>query len=517
MKRSLTTLIGAVSLSALLLAACETQQTRDQRLDADGSPMRFNSPSDQTRTRAPEPAGLDVAVHEGDFATIQQFTTPGGISVWLVEEPSIPIMSVRMAWQTGAATDPDGLEGLTTAMSYMMNEGAGDLDSLAYATRMEELNMSFSCGSDDETTYCSTSLLTDNASEALDLVALALNEPGFDEDPIARFKREQLIGIRTRETNAGYLAGRARNQVLMPDHPFSRETSEESISAITADLINARKDEIMVRDGLLVTAVGAMSPEELAPLLDAALAGLPETSDVAEIEDVALKAPLSAPLVVDLPQPQSLVSFTASGIARDDDDFFPAYVLNYTFGGGGFESRLMKDLRVDKGLTYGIYTGLSTGDHLNTWSGSGQTKNESAGDFIEGIHSQMNDIVANGITELELSDAKAYLTGSYPLSFDSNSKIASNLMSVRIEDLGVDYFDRRNALVDAVTLADVNRVAADYLKPEKFTFIVVGQPEGLTETATMPSSYDDVSLDDAGDMEEHDEEETDAMPDPDHD
>ncbi len=505
MKRSINFAFGAVALTGLALTACEAVPAETSLTDA-------------VDTAEPvEPAGLDITVHEGDFATIQQFTTPGGVSVWLVEEPSIPIMAVRMAWETGAATDPDGLEGLTGAVAYMMNEGAGELDSLAVATRMEELNMSFSCGSDDETTYCSTSLLTDNADEAMDLVAMSLNQPRFDEAPIARFKREQLIGLKTRETNAGFLAGRARNAALMPDHPFSRETSEASIEAITADLINARKDEIMVRDGLFVTAVGAMSPEELAPLLDAAVSGLPQASDVAQIEDVALNAPLTAPLVVDLPQPQSLVSFTAPGIARDDADFFPAYVLNYTFGGGGFESRLMKELRVAKGLTYGVYTGLSTGDHLNTWSGSGQTKNESAGEFIEGLKTEMMDIVSNGVTEQELSDAKAYLTGSYPLSFDSNSKIASNLMSVRLEGLGVDYFDRRNALVDAVTMEDVNRVAAEYLEPENFTFVIVGEPQGLTDTATLPASYDDVSLDDAGDMEEHDEEETDAMPDPDHD
>ena len=495
---------GAAIGAALLLAACQV-------------PAETAAPSTSIEAATTPSDELTVMVHEGDFARIQQFETPGGISVWLVEEPSIPILALRMAWETGAATDPEGLEGLTDAMTYMMNEGAGELDSLAFATRMEELNMSFGCGSGDEAPFCSASMLTDNVADAMGLVALAMTEPRFDADPIERFKREQLIGIRTRETNAGYLAGRARNQVLMPDHPFSRETSEESITAISQEQIAARKDEVMVRDGLLVTAVGAMSPEELAPLLDAALAGLPDSSDVAEIEDVVLNEPVSAPIVVDLPQPQSLVSFTAPGPARDNPDFFPAYVLNYTFGGGGFESRLMKDLRVAKGLTYGIYTGVSTGDHLNTWGGGGQTKNESVGEFISGIKTQMTDIVENGITEPELADAKAYLTGSYPLSFDSNSKIASNLMSVRLEELGVDYFDRRNALVEAVTLDDVNAIAAKYLKPENFTFIVVGEPQGLTETATLAQDGDiSVSLDDAGDMEEHDSEETDAMPDPDH-
>ena len=478
----LTFRLGAAAASAALLAA----------------PLALALPQD-SETASPEASeaeGLDVTVHEGDFATIQQFTTPGGISVWLVEEPSIPIMSLRLAWEQGQATDPEGMEGLTSALTYMMNEGAGDLDSLAYATRMEELNMTFGCGAGNENTYCSAQMLTDNAGEAMDLVALALNEPRFDTDPVERFKREQLISIKKRETNASYLAGRARNEALMPDHPFSRETSEESIGAITPELIAERKDAVMTREGLYVTAVGAMSPEELAPLLDDALAGLPEETALEPVGDVDLKAPLEAPVVVDLPQPQSLVTFMAPAMARDDADYFPAYVLNYTFGGGGFESRLMKDLRVEKGLTYGIYTGLSTGDHLNTWQGGGQTKNESAGAFIEGIKRNMITIVDEGVTEDELSDAKAYLTGSYPLSFDSNSKIASNLMSVRLEDLGVDYFDRRNALVKAVTLEDANRVAADYLKPENFSFFVVGEPQGMDEGAE--ASTDAESMEEAG-------------------
>ena len=509
MRLTLKPLFGAAAASALLIAACETAPAGQAALDT--------SPEAGTTEPADEPQGLDVDVHEGDFATIQQFTTPGGISVWLVEEPSIPILSVRVAWEQGEATDPEALEGLTSATTYLMNEGAGDLDSLAFATRMEELNMSFGCGSGNENTYCSTSMLTDNASEAMELVALAMNEPRFDADPLERFKREQLISIKTRETNPSWLANQARNAALMPNHPFSRITSEDSINAITPELVRERKNALMVKDGLLVTAVGAMSPEELAPLLDEAFSGLPDSADLAPIEDVDLNAPLANPLVVDLPQPQSLVAFTAPAMSRDDDDFFPAYVLNYTFGGGGFESRLMEDLRVDKGLTYGIYTGLSTGDHLNTWGGGGQTKNESVGEFIDGIKTNMTMLVEDGVTEEELSDAKSYLTGSYPLSFDSNSKIAGNLMSVRLEELGVDYFDRRNAMVEAVTLEDVNRIAAQYLKPENFTFIVVGQPQGIEETATLPdNTAGSISLDEAGDMEERDSEETEAMPDPDH-
>lgn len=424
---------------------------------------------------------MAVSVHDGEFATIQQFVTPKGISVWLVEEPSIPILSLRMAWEQGSATDPDGLEGLTNAMTYHMNEGAGDLDAQAFFKRMEELNMSFSCSAGSDNTYCNASMLTDNADASFEMIALAYGAPRFDEGPFERFLREQAVSLETRETNAGYLAGRATDNALYPDHPYAREVSAESLAALSPDGMRARKDAIMVREGMLVTAVGAVSPSELARLVDMAVEGLPEAGASQSIDDVSLAAPAADPIQVDLPQPQSLVRFTGPAMTREDPDFYTAVVVNYTFGGGGFESRLMKDLRVAKGLTYGIYTGVNAHKHIQTWSGSGQTKNESAGEFIDSIRQQMSLMAREGMSAQELEDAKAYLTGSYPLGFDSNSKIAANMMGVRLDGLPVDFFDKRNAMVAAVTLEDVNRVAGEYLDPDNFTFVVVGQPEGIED------------------------------------
>jgi zinc protease len=437
------------------------------------------APTNPTETADEASSGLDVTVHDGEFATIQQFTTPGGVSVWLVEEPSIPILSLRMAWQAGSTNDPDGLEGLTNAMVYHMNEGAGELDAQAFFKCMEELNMSFSCGSSSESTYCNASMLTDNVSPSFEMISMALSEPRFDDGPFERFKREQTVSLQTRETNARFLARRALSNALYPDHSYAKETTAESIAAITQDDMRTQKDLLMVRDRMLVTAVGAISPEALAPLIDQAVAGLPQSSEATEADDVVLADAAAAPIVVDLPQPQSLVSFTAPAMTRDDPDFYTAVVLNYTFGGGGFESRLMKDLRVERGLTYGVYTGVSAGDKLQTWAGSGQTKNESAAEFIDGVKENMVAMVEEGMSEDELAAAKANLTGSYPLGFDSNAKIAANMMGVRLEGLPVDFFDKRNAMVEAVTLEDVNRVASEYLDPDNFTFIVVGQPVGL--------------------------------------
>lgn len=466
-----TTMLLGAAASAFLVAGCTTI--------VEDTPAETETVAEAVEVVVDETPSLDVSVHDGEFATIQQFVTPGGVSVWLVEEPSIPILSLRMAWQAGEANDPEGMEGLTNAMVYHMNEGAGDLDAQAFFKGMEELNMSFSCGAGNESTYCNASMLTDNAADSFDMIALAFAEPRFDDGPFERYQREQEVSLQTRETNAQYLAGQARIAALYPDHPYARNTSAESLAAITQDAMRAQKDLLMVQEGMLVTAVGAMSPDELAPLIDKAVAGLPERSETTETENVTLAAAAEAPITVDLPQPQSLVTFAAPAMDRDHPDFFTAVVLNYTFGGGGFESRLMKDLRVEKGLTYGVYTSVNAGEKLQIWSGGGQTKNESAGEFIAAVKANMTKMIEDGMTEEELADAKAYLIGSYPLSFDSNAKIAGNMMGVRLEDRPVDSFDQRNAKIEAVTLEDVNRVAREYLIPENFTFVVVGEPEGL--------------------------------------
>ena len=452
------------------LAACASVETQDDLANvADTAPAKLV-----------EDSGLDIVVHEGDFAEIQQFTTPGGVSVWLVSEPSIPILSVVMAWEGGEAADPEGLEGLADAVVYHMNEGAGDLDSLAFQTRMEELNMSFGCSASSDWTSCSASMLTDNADEAMSLVAQAFEAPRFDAGPFARFQREREVSLNTRETNARYLAGRAEAQAIYPDHPYARETSAESIAALTPELAKAHMRKLMVKDSLIVTAVGAITPEELAPMLDAIAESLPESNDLPETPEITFTVDGAfEPVLIDLPQPQSLVRFLAPGLKREDPDFFTAYVVNYTYGGGGFGSRLMESLRVQKGLTYGVYTWLSFDDTYQNWGGSGQTKNESVGEFVEALLAETALIAEEGITAEELADAKAYLTGSYPLAFDSNAKIAGQMMSVRQDELGVDYFDRRNALIEAVTLEDANRVAAEFLQPDRFSFIMVGQPEGL--------------------------------------
>ena len=415
------------------------------------------------------------------LSNIQVVETDDGYSAWLVTEPSIPIIAVNMSWEGGETSDPAGLKGATGLMTYMMNEGAGDLDSNAFATRMEELNMSFGCSSEQDYTGCSMSTLSENFEEAMELVRMGLTETRFDQAPFERSVEETMISLKQAETNPGIIASRALHEAVYPDHPYADYATEETVSAITTDALKVQRDAILTKDTLLVTAVGDITPERLKTVMEKTFAALPETGNVSVVDEVVLKSAPAAPVVKELPQPQSRVVFMAPGLKRNDPDFFATYVTNYILGGGGFSARLMDEIREKRGLTYGIYTSLSTQEHLGSWSGSAQTANENAGELIGRTKAELYKMATEGPTEKELADAKSYLTGAYPLSFDSNSKISSAMLSIRRDKLGMDYISDRNDMVEAVTLDDVKRVAAKYLQPENFTFVVVGQPEGMDE------------------------------------
>ena len=437
-----------------------------------------------TLAAAPE----EVEAPKTGLSNIQIVEADDGYSAWLVTEPAIPIVSVNMAWRGGETSDPDGKEGASSLMVYMMNEGAGDMDSNTYATRMEELNMSFGCSTGNDWTSCSMSTLSENFEEAMEMVRLGLTETRFDENPYMRAMEETLIGIQQSETSAGTIATRAMYEAIYPDHPYAEYATYDSVMAVAVEDAIAQRDAIMTKDTLLVTVVGDIAPDRLKAAMETTFAGLPETSSVESLDEVVLKDPPAEPIVKELVQPQSLVLWVGPGLKRDDEDFFSAYVTNYILGGGGFSARLMDEIREKRGLTYGIYTQLSTSDHLGRWVGSAQTANENVGELIGRTQAELYRLATEGPTEAEMSDAKSYLTGAYPLGFDSNSKIAGQMMGVRQEELGLDYFATRNDMVNAVTIDDVRRVAAEFLMPEKFTFIVVGQPEGMDE---IESFYED--------------------------
>jgi zinc protease len=435
--------------------------------------MRFILPLLLTLAALPVRAAIEI----------QEVTSPGGITAWLVEDHTIPFTALEIRFRGGASVEPADKRGATNLMTALLEEGAGDMDARAFARARDGLAASFRYGVSDDALSVSAQFLTENRDAAVDLLRQSLIQPRFDAEAIERVRAQVLSGLRSDEKDPQSIATRRFDALVFGDHPYatSLDGTVETVTALTRDDLLAAHAATMARDRIHVSAVGDITAAELGALLDSLLGELPATG--ASMPGPADPAFPGGVTVVDFPTPQSVVLFGQSGVAQEDPDFFAAFILDHILGGGGFESRLMTEVREKRGLTYGIYTYLADRDHAQTWGGSVASANDRVAEAVEVIRAEWARLQAEGVTAAELENAKTYLTGAYPLRFDGNGTIANIIVGMQMRGFPIDYAATRNDKVNAVTLADVNRVAREVLDPAALSFVVVGQPEGLGETS----------------------------------
>ena len=409
-----------------------------------------------------------------------QRVVAGDLDAWLVEDHLNPMIAVSIAFLGGAALDPSGKEGLARMTASVLDEGSGDMDSQAFQLRLEELSITLQFDADRDTFGGTLRTLTANRDEAFALLKQALTAPRFDPEPVARMRSQLQAMLRRQAENPGSIANKRFFSTIFPDHPYGRPVggTEQSIAAITVDDMRSFVAERLTRDNLVIGVAGDITPEELARLLTSTFAELPEKAAPNGVQNTEAEAE-AAIVVVEQPARQSAIIFGQRGLKRDNPDYYAATVMNRILGGGGFTSRLYQEVRDKRGLAYSVGTSLVPLAHAGLIVGSAGTANERAGETIDVVRDQWRRMAEKGATAEELADAKTYLIGSFPLRFTSNGSIAGILAAMQIYDLGIDYLDRRNALMDGVTLDDVNRVAEDLLDPSALTMIVVGEPEGL--------------------------------------
>lgn len=425
-------------------------------------------------------AALAFALPAHANIEIEELTSPGGIQAWLVEDHSIPFVAIDIWFRGGSVLEAPEQRGATYMMMGLLEEGAGDMDASAFAEAVEGLATNFGFDSYRDAVTVSARMLTQNRDEAADLLRLALTEPAFDPVAIERVRGQVISIIEGDAQDPNEIASNTFNALAFGDHPYgsAQEGTVETITALTRDDLIAAHRAALTRDRVVVGAAGDITAEELGVLIDHILGGLPDQApDRPGPAEYLLGGGVT---VVDFPTPQSVAIFGHAGIARDDPDFFPAFVLNQVLGGGNFRSRLMEEVRINRGLTYGIGTYLSLADLSPTLLGQFSSSNDLVGQAVEVIQGQWADIAANGITEAEVDAAIQYLTGAYPLRFDGNGTIAGILAAMQADDMPADYIATRNDRVAAVTVDDVRRVAARLLQPDNLHFVVVGQPEGLS-------------------------------------
>lgn len=405
---------------------------------------------------------------------IQKVVSPGGVEAWLVEDHTVPLIALNFSVEGGAAQDPDGQEGLTRLLSATLDEGAGDLDSEAFQARLEELAISISFSVGKDYFYGTMRTLTTTRDEAFDLLRLAVNDPRFDDEAVGRMKAKLVSSARRNAQDPNAIASIQLMQSLLGDHPYARRTggSEESLTGLTPDHLRAQYAKLFAQSGLKVAVVGAIDADTLAPLLDTVFGSLPKEGSLTPVPDVSATA--GKEVSANLSVPQTSMMFGLPGLKRKDPDYQAAYVMNHILGGGSFTSWLYEEVREKRGLTYGINTFLLPYNKAGLLLGSVATRADRAEETLTVIREQIERMAKDGPTQDELDSAKRYLTGSYALRFDSSGKIANQLVALQNADLGIDYFDRRNAEIEAVTLDDVKQAAQRLLAQGAPTISSVG-------------------------------------------
>jgi zinc protease len=325
--------------------------------------------------------------------------------------------------------------------------------------------------------------LSRHVDKAFELLALAANAPRFDAAPLERVRSQVNAMLKRDSKDPDAMAAQAWRRAAWPDHPYSRSPRGElgEVDAVTrVDLVDLRR-KILARDTLKVAVVGAIDAARLAVHLDKVFAGLPEKADLTPVPAIEVQG-LGRRIVVDFDVPQANIRFGRPGVARADKDYIAAMVVNHILGGGSFTSRLFQEVREKRGLTYSVYSSLTTAEASPSLIGATSTKNERAGETLGVIEAECARLAAEGPTADELEKAQKFLTGSYALRFDTSTKIAGHLLHLQREGFDAGYLDRRNAEVEAVTLEDAKRVAKRLIGDASLLVAIVGRPEGLVET-----------------------------------
>jgi zinc protease len=465
-------LLAAIGALALVMPTTTTkaqssQQTAQQSSRA--SAKAVNSTGDAASRQTPN-----------RFMNIKEVKSPGGITAWLVESHNVPLMALRFAFEGGAAQDPEGKAGLAHFLTGMMDEGAGDLAASEFQERVEEIAMRMGFQATRDHVYGSFETLTVNRDRAVELLRLALTKPRFEPSAVERVKKQISSQLAFQAKDPERVAGKAWSRLAFGNHPYGRpvDGTPESVGSISAEDIRGYHGRVFARDTLKVVAVGDIDAKALGALLDKVFGDLPAKAELTPVPSIALKSG-GALEVIEMPVPQSAARFGLAAMARKDPDFMAATVVNQILGGGGFASRLMEEVREKRGLAYGVYSFLSPMQRSAAFSGGVATKNAEMAQSLDVIKAEIRRMAAEGPTQKELDNAKSYLIGSYPLRFDTNAKIANELLGLAVESLGIDYINRRNPEIEAVTIGDAKRVAAKLLKVDDLIVTVVGKPEGL--------------------------------------
>ncbi|QMV62953.1 pitrilysin family protein [Pseudomonas berkeleyensis] len=453
-------LLGLVLSSALVLGACAN--------------LSDNAPTGDA-AKLQSLAALDGKAPTRRTLEIQTWNTAQGAKVLFVEAHELPMFDLRLTFAAGSSQDGD-VPGLATLTNAMLNEGVPGRDVGAIAAGFEGLGAEFGNGAYRDMAVASLRSLSaqEQREPALALFAEVLGKPTFPADSLARIKNQLLAGFEFQKQNPGKLASLELFERLYGKHPYAHPSdgTAQSIPAITRQQLQAFHARAYTAGNAVIALVGDLSRAEAEAIANQVSAALPKGPALANIAQP--QTPKAGASHIEYPSNQTHLLIAQLGIDRRDPDYAALYLGNQIFGGGGFGTRLMSEVREKRGLTYGVYSGFSAMQARGPFMINLQTRAELSEGTLKLVKQLLTDYLRDGPTQQELDNAKRELAGSFPLSTASNAAIVGQLASMGFYDLPLSYLDDFMRDVQSLTTEQVKAAMAKHLDPEALVVVTAG-------------------------------------------
>ena len=412
-----------------------------------------------------------------DAIQFESLETKKGIKFWLIEDKTLPLVSISFSFKGGSILDPVGKSGVTSLMTSLLDEGTENFTASEYRLFKRENGIKISFSTSKERIEGTFQVVKPRLQEGFYLLHESINKAKFPINEIKKVKSQVEASIKIDNSNISTIASNKFNKFFFKDKLIGRNTkgSLETLGNISRDDIQSIYRSSFIKNRLVIGISGDIEPNLAKKYVDYVFGDLPSKKF---INPISMLEDLNKGMeIIEMKTPQTTVVFGQKGLGRKDKEYFAARVINYVLGGGGFQSRLYKEIREANGLVYSIYSYLLPYEYAGVIVGGFQTRNQNVGKTIEKVKTEWNRIKTEGITKIELQNAKTYYKGSFSRNFTSTLSIASLLMIVQYYDLGEDYFDKRDLIIDNLKLNELNNLAKNLFDSETLFFMIVGEPK----------------------------------------
>lgn len=430
---------------------------------------------------------LPAMVQAKPYLNIQELKTPKGITVWYVQDKTVPVIAMKFSMRGGTQLDPAGKDGVGNLLTTLFDEGAGQRNAEEFQDALDQhgIAVGFDIGRDEFSGALKTTV--QHRDLAFALLDDALNFTKFDADAVERMRQAILSEQRQQMTDPGFLGSKALFSALFGDDVYARLTigTPESVASITVDDLKNQKGKLFCRDHLKIGVAGDLDVAALTTAIDRIFSEWPSCNY--NVDDAVMNLKEAGKTIpVEWDGAQSIVLMAQPGLKRQDKDWWAARILDFALGGGEFSSRLMDEVRVKRGLTYGISSSIAPLDRAPLWMIQAGVDPTRVDDTIRITKEVWDAVARNGLKPSEIKAAQDYLIGSLPLALTSTDMIAAILLQLQEDKLPKDTLDRRAKEIQAVTAKDIKRVAKTRLHADALTIVTVGPKKEQHHEPSQP-------------------------------